>query len=193
MEGNEDNRLRALIGSIGALLLGMATTLAACGESSEPPPASPVADPSVYEEAEAKASRALARVDREILEDRIRELAARTGVPPALAPFWDPCLQGRMNACESIGDHYGSELAGNPDPEAAQLFYRFTRDLAEGYCDEGGDRVHGCSQLGRMYSEGLGVDRNDRRGVELRRRGCSGGDSLACMYLQNEGLGETGP
>ena len=57
----------------------------------------------------------------------------------------------------------------------------------------GSESIAGCSQLGHMYYSGAGVSQDQARGVALMRRGCAGGDDLACFFLENEGIPETEP
>ena len=169
------------------------TVVGSCGGEPEPGPRSaPAAEPSVGFEAEQEAYLRLARVDREILADRIRGLRALKAISGEQRRERDACLEGRMNACESLGDAYSSGIGAAADAEAAKLFHDYMRLLAKAYCEAGGDTIHGCSQLGRIYYEGLGTARREQRGIELLRRGCAGGDDLACMYLGNEGLSESG-
>ena len=181
---------------IAVALLVLAASACRGAPASDPPAESaetPQVDLSVLDEAVATADQRLRQVDRDILIDRITTLRGETSVPGDLEHFWTDCLQGLMNACESLGDAYRTGIGVAAEPETARLFYAMTVNLTEIYCDAGPETVHGCSQLGRMYHQGLGVTRNETRGVDLLQRGCAGGDDLACLYLDNVGLPSSEP
>lgn len=146
-----------------------------------------VAKPTVAVEAKRRVERIAETADRETLAHRIRTL----GVPEDRLRLAKNCLDGAMNACESLGDTYRAGLGVEKDPATTQLFYDFTRLLAEANCTDRGESVQGCAQLGRMHFEGRGVRQNREWGTKLLRKGCAGGDNLACAYLENEGLADS--
>ena len=107
------------------------------------------------------------------------------------------CADGDMTSCENLGDILRFGMKGEANVDKANTFYARTRELASSYCESGPEGIHGCSVLGRLYYEGKGISRDRVTGEALLRRGCAGGDNLACIYLDNQqgqldsnGLGE---
>ncbi|MEM6412167.1 MAG: toll/interleukin-1 receptor domain-containing protein [Pseudomonadota bacterium] len=69
------------------------------------------------------------------------------------------------------------------EPKTAARFY-------EQACD--GSQYRGCINLGLLYGQGLGVDRDYGRARELYEQGCDGGEARSCTslgYLYYEGRG----
>ncbi len=169
--------------------LATALTLAAVvlgSGCSDPPDSNDMAtvETTASPEAKPQGKRALGADDRKVLAKRIQTLE----VPEGQSRLAENCVAGAMNACEALADDYRTGVGVRKDPRTTQLFYDFTRLLAEQYCDEGGENIDGCSQLGRMHFEGKGVRQNREWGTTLLRKGCAGGDDAACAYLENEGL-----
>ena len=48
-------------------------------------------------------------------------------------------------------------------------------------CDAGDMR--GCHDLGVMYADGNGVEKNEQKAVELYKKACDGGEMLGCFNL----------
>jgi len=170
--------------------LGMGFTLALllvlASNCSEPPETTNVVVKAsdAIAEPEGPSKRALGAGNKKVLAKRIQTL----GVPKERSRLATNCLAGAMDACEALADDYRTGVGVRKDPRTTQLFYDFTRLLAEEYCNEGGANIDGCSQLGRMHYEGRGLRRNREWGTMLLRKGCAGGDDAACTYLENEGL-----
>ncbi len=71
----------------------------------------------------------------------------------------------------------------DPDPAEAARLYR------QG-CD-GGD-AQGCTDLGYLHEEGIGMDPDPAEAARLYRQGCDGGDAGGCTnlgYLNEQGIG----
>jgi TPR repeat protein len=78
-------------------------------------------------------------------------------------------------------------LAAKPNA-AEQVFARGDSRAAvseESACN-GGD-AHACAALGTMYVAGEGTSLDYARGLELLRKGCSGGSADACLGLHSLG------
>lgn len=132
-------------------------------------------------------------------EDTIVQLyadACSKGYQLACKPTWRHADGANLSeagkvfgsACEG-GDTLGCVVAGwaatqtrpggRPDaaaPDAARgvVFFRQA-------CDVG--NMRGCSELGRLYSYGVGVAQDERRALGLYKSACDGGDLRGCTNL----------
>ncbi|MGH8247761.1 MAG: tetratricopeptide repeat protein [Gammaproteobacteria bacterium] len=110
-------------------------------------------------------------------------------LPESLAQEVAACDTGDMTSCENAAGAFENGTGVPPDPtRAAELRERLVR-LANDYCNQG--QAHGCSYLGRAHVEGIGVESDRDMGISLLRRGCTGGDPLACIYLENLGVSKS--
>ena len=65
-------------------------------------------------------------------------------------------------------------LGGAPDPKWAAQFYSKSCNLKDAL---------GCSNLGVLMADGLGVERNDEAAVPLLQIGCADKIGESCRYL----------
>jgi hypothetical protein len=50
-----------------------------------------------------------------------------------------------------------------------------------------GGNAQGCSNLGNLLVQGLGVTQDTARGIELLRKGCKMGNEWGCNELRRQG------
>ena len=88
-----------------------------------------------------------------------------------------------------VGDKSGIELpsfGAKKDYEQGIAFYNNKEydkaaELFKKACD--GGNMRGCSNLGTMYDDGIGVEKNEQKAVELYKKACDGGKVLGCFNL----------
>ena len=97
-----------------------------------------------------------------------------------------------------VGDKSGIESSFDVKKayEQGEVFYNNKEydkaaELLKKACD--GGNMRGCFNLGVMYDNGNGVEKNEQKAVELYKKACDGGDmngcgSLGAMYEKGDGV-----
>ena len=74
-------------------------------------------------------------------------------------------------------------LCISPDTTPAQVTQQATPDIDQLTADCDAKKLDACVQLGHAYRDGKSVTRDSKRGEELYKRACDGGDGGGCLGL----------
>lgn|GEM_PF-3771978 len=107
--------------------------------------------------------------------------------PDAFDALIEACDAGKAETCATVADAFATGKQVGQDQQLAAQYIKRTLALATQNCDAGWTETSGCLMLGRIYLEGIGVHRDEQRGLAYLWKGCAGGDLRACEYLEQAG------
>ncbi|NOX43017.1 MAG: sel1 repeat family protein [Gammaproteobacteria bacterium] len=119
-------------------------------------------------------------------------LAATTATTPKwLLEFETKCERGSMFDCQnavhtySLGKYKLNKVEKNE--EKANYYLQRVLQMGEEGCNNNA-KLEDCHLLGLMYFEGMAINRDTIKGMEIVSSSCEGGYEEACTWLHNKGV-----
>ncbi len=97
------------------------------------------------------------------------------------------CNAGETEVCVEVVRAVSEGGSRAMDAFRANRYINTTLEGAEKDCATTASGRNGCFMLGRLYLEGLGVPRDEQKGLAYVWMGCAAGNSVACQYLEKGG------